>query len=196
VAVLLPRYKSFLKQWQSLRQTFFFGYLENFSAFYRFRKMKGIQCYTVMISLRKSTFTFVKHFVIHNSFCHLWSYELINSRTNNSSYWKRELLSFTMRVLIFTKQICTKEIMSLRNHIKHKTFWLCHSWMANATLPHPSLWESVHLQAMPFSPYKGLHNLASTSLYYLCQHPISSGQIKLFQNIKQYKIKIKMCVII
>jgi len=29
-----------------------------------------------------------------------------------------------------------------------------------------------------------------------CQHPISSGQIKLFQNIKQYKIKIKMCVII
>jgi len=28
------------------------------------------------------------------------------------------------------------------------------------------------------------------------QHPISSGQIKLFQNIRQYKIKIKMCVII
>jgi len=29
-----------------------------------------------------------------------------------------------------------------------------------------------------------------------CQNPISSGQIKLFQNIKQYIVKIKMCVII
>jgi len=44
------------------------------------------------ISLRKPAFTFVKRFAIHGSFCHLWSYELSNSRTNSSSHWKREIL--------------------------------------------------------------------------------------------------------
>jgi len=33
--------------------------------------VKGIEHYIETISLRKPDFTFIKHFVIHGSFCHL-----------------------------------------------------------------------------------------------------------------------------
>jgi len=58
--------------------------------------VKGIKHYIETISLRKLAFTFVKRFAIHGSFCHLWSYELSNSKTNNSSHRKREFWNFTM----------------------------------------------------------------------------------------------------
>ena len=55
-------------------------------------------------------------------------------------------------------------------------------------------YHNNNLRLGPKMSQKLCHNTNCANHNY--QHPISSRQIKLFQNIKQYKIKIKMCVII
>jgi len=60
-------------------------------------------------------------------------------------------------------------------------------------LPPRTLQVFIALKSKMFSK---LHIIQQKSDIYYCQHPISSGQIKLFQNKKIYKIKIKLCYVV